>query len=403
MLTSLKRDDNVVVTDADPFSREFLADPYPRHEEMREAAPVVFLDKYNVWSVWRYEHVHAVLSDWQTYCSGAGVGISNFHKEGNWRPPSLLLETDPPMHTRARAVMSRVLSPAALRRLRDGFYQDAVRMLELLLDRGTFDAIDDLGIPYPLKVFPDAVGLAPDERENLLAYGDMAFNTMGPKNEFYNAAMARASEVISWITGRCQREALSPDGLGADVYKAADAGEVTHEEAALLVRSFLTAGVDTTVNALGNVIYCFAQNPGEWQRLREDPTRVRSAFEEVMRAESPFQAFFRTTTRKVEIGGVSIDEDEKIYISCGAANRDPRRWENPDKFDIARKTTGHVGFGAGIHGCVGQMIARLEVEMMLTAMVERVRTIEIAGKPERLIHNTLRALTKLPVTMTRST
>jgi cytochrome P450 len=120
-----------------------------------------------------------------------------------------------------------------------------------------------------------------------------------------------------------------------------------------------------------------------------------------MRFESPFQAFFRTTTHATEIAGVSIDSEEKIYVSVGAANRDPRRWERPSSFDITRRPIGQLGFGTGIHGCVGQMIARLEVEMMLTAMVERVASIELAGKPHRLLHNTLRAVTELPVQMMR--
>ena len=122
MTSILEQDDRVATSDIDPFSRAFLADPYPFHEQLREAGPVVRLTRYNVWAVTRYEHVHAILSDWQTFGSGGGVGISNFHKEANWRPPSLLLETDPPVHTRARTVMNRVLSPSNLRKLRGGFY-----------------------------------------------------------------------------------------------------------------------------------------------------------------------------------------------------------------------------------------------------------------------------------------
>jgi 4-methoxybenzoate monooxygenase (O-demethylating) len=402
MSLTLARNDRVVTSDIDPFSPEFLSDPYRFHEQLREAGPVVRLTCYDVWAVARYEQAHAMLSDWQTFGSGGGVGISNFHKEANWRPPSLLLETDPPMHTRARTVMNRVLSPANLRRLRDGFYRDAVRLLDRALEQRSFDAVAELAQPYPLKVFPDAVGIAEDERQKLLAYGDMVFNTMGPKNERYQAAMSRAAEVIPWVMQRCERAALRPDSLGAEVYRAADAGEVTHAEAALLVRSFLSAGVDTTIYALGNAVLCFAEDPEQWQRLRQDPTKVRAAFDEVMRFETPFQAFFRTTTHATEIAGVPIDSEEKIYISVGSANRDPRRWDQAARFDIARKATGHVGFGTGIHGCVGQMIARLEVEMMLTAMVERVASIEISGKPDRLLHNTLRAVTKLPVQMTRA-
>jgi 4-methoxybenzoate monooxygenase (O-demethylating) len=391
----------IVASDIDPFSSDFLSDPYPHHEQLRDLAPVVRLRRYDIWAVTRYEQVNAILNDWETFGSGGGVGLANFHKEGNWRPPSLLLETDPPTHTRARTVMNRTLAPRLLRELRDGFYREAVRLLDRALDLGSFDAVAELSQPYLLKVFPDAVGIAEDERETLLPYGNMVFNTMGPKNELYHAALAPVDKVLPWVMHRCARAALRPGSLGSEVYKYADTGEVTEAEAALLVRSFLSAGIDTTVCALGNMLLCFAENPDQWQKLRQDPTKARSAFEEVMRFETPFQCYFRTTTRPVEIAGTPIDAGEKVYVSIAADNRDPRRWQDPVRFDIARKVAGHVGFGTGIHGCVGQMIARLEMEVLLGTMLERVAAIELAGKPERLIHNTLRAVTKLPIRMTR--
>jgi hypothetical protein len=391
----------IVAWDIDPFSRDFLSDPYPHHEKLRDLAPVVRLPRYDVWAVTRYEQVNAILNDWETFGSGGGVGLANFHKEGNWRPPSLLLETDPPTHTRARTVMNRALAPRLLRELRDGFHQEAARLIDRALDLGSFDAVAELSQPYLLKVFPDAVGIAGDERETLLPYGNMVFNTMGPKNELYHAAIAPVDKVLPWVMHRCARAKLRPGSLGSEVYKYADTEEVTEAEAALLVRSFQSAGIDTTVCALGNMLLCFAENPGEWQKLRQDPAKARSAFEEVMRFETPFQCYFRTTTRPVEIAGTPIDAEEKIYVSIAAANRDPRRWQAPARFDIARKVAGHVGFGTGIHGCVGQMIARLEMEVLLGAMIERVAAIELAGEPERLIHNTLRAVTKLPLRMTR--
>lgn len=395
-------DDRMVTSEVDLFSPEFFADPYPYHEQLREAGPIVRLARYDAWAVFRHEQVQAVLNDWQTFSSGAGVGLANFHKEGNWRPPSLLLETDPPAHTRARTVMNRVLSPRNLRELREGFYRDAVRLVDRALELGSFDAVAELAQPYPLKVFPDAVGLAEDERETLLPYGNMVFNTMGPKNDFYHAALAPVEEVLPWVMQRCERSALRPGSLGAEVYKHADTGDVTEQEAALLVRSFLSAGVDTTIFALGNALLCFAEHPAEWQKLRTDPAKVRPAIEEALRFKSPFQCYFRTTTAATEIAGVPIEREEKIYVSVAAANRDPRRWAEPTRFDIERKSAGHVGFGAGIHGCVGQMIARMEIEMLLVALRERVASIELTGKPERLLHNTLRAVTKLPVKWTRS-
>jgi cytochrome P450 len=209
--------------------------------------------------------------------------------------------------------------------------------------------------------------------------------------------MANAQPVVAWIMSRCRREALAPDGLGAQIYAAADAGQLTEEEAGLLVRSFLTAGLDTTVVGLGNALFCFAQHPAEWRRLRQDPSQARAAFEEVLRYEAPVQTFFRTTTRPVEVAGVPLGEGEKVLLFLAAANRDPRRWEEPDRFDITRRATGHMAFGVGIHGCVGMAVARLEAELVLSILARKVETIELAGEPERRLNNTLRGLARLPI------
>jgi hypothetical protein len=386
------------VSDADPFSIEFFEDPHRIHEELREAGPVVWLSRYGVWAVARYAEVHAILNDWRTFCSSRGVGISDFVKEKPWRPPSLVLETDPPEHDRARAVLNRVLSPAAMKRLREGFAAAAGRKAEELAARRRFDAVADLAEAFPLSVFPDAVGLRREGREHLLPYASLAFNAFGPDNELRRRALAEAAPHVAWVTEQCQRGNLAPGGLGAQVHAAADTGEITPEEAPLLVRSLLTAGLDTTVNGIGAALYCLARFPDQWRRLREDPAALaRPAFEEAVRFESPVQTFFRTTTRSVEIGGVAVGEGEKVLMFLGAANRDPRRWPDPDRYDIARRTSGHVGFGNGVHMCVGQLLARLEGEVMLTALARRAAAIEITGEPRRRYNNTLRGLASLPV------
>jgi cytochrome P450 len=241
------------------------------------------------------------------------------------------------------------------------------------------------------------VGVPEGDRQHLITYGNMVFNGMGPRNALYAKAMANAEEVSKWVWNACQRESLTPDGLGMQIYGAADSGVLTETQCATLIRSFLSAGVDTTANAIGNALYCFARNPDQWQILRKDANLSRAAFEEVMRYESPFQTFFRTTTREVVLGEITIPADEKIMLSLGSANRDPRQWAEPDVFNIARSTIGHVGFGGGIHGCVGQMIARLELEMVLRALATRVTSIELDGEPRRMPHNTLRGFEFLPV------
>jgi cytochrome P450 len=385
------------VSAADPFSHAFLAHPYPFHEELREAGPVVWLEQYGIWTMARHEQVRDALTDWQTYCSSAGVGLSDFRKEPPWRPPSIILEADPPLHTRTRAVLTRILAPAAIQVLRETFKREAESLIARLVDKREFDGVAELAEAYPLKVFPDAVGISPAGRENLLPYGSMVFNSFGPRNDLFDQAMANAGPVREWIMSKCSRAALAPEGLGMQIFQAVDAGDLSEEEAGMLVRSFLSAGIDTTVYGLGNALYCFARYPEQWTLLRNNPSLIRGAFEEVLRFEAPVQTFFRTTTRPVEVGGVRLNEGEKVLLFLAAANRDPRRWERPDTFDAARRAAGHMTFGTGIHGCVGQAVARLESEAILTALASRVVSFELIGEPRRRLNNTLRGFDTLPL------
>ena len=385
------------VSDIDPFSAEFFEDPHRIHAALREAGPVVRLIRYEIWAVARYAEVHAMLNDWQAFSSARGVGIMDFAKEKPWRLKSLVLETDPPLHDRTRKVLNRVLSPAIMKTLSERFAGEAERLIGELTSRGEIDAITDLAEAYPLTVFPDAIGMPPENRRFLLPYGNMVFNSFGPRNAFFEAAVREAQPVLDWVQAQSQRSALAPAGFGAQIHAAADAGELTPEEAPMVVRSLLTAGVDTTVSGIGAALYCLARFPDQFRRLREDPGLTRHAFEEAVRFESPVQTFFRTTTRPVEIGGQRLGEGEKVLMFLGAANRDPRRWERPDEYDIKRPLSGHVAFGNGIHACVGQLLARLEGECVLAALARQVEAIEISGPVRRRYNNTLRGLASLPL------
>ncbi|MEV1002496.1 cytochrome P450 [Nonomuraea sp. NPDC050202] len=385
------------VLDADPFAPQTLEDPEPLHHALLAAGPVVHLTRYDVYGLARYEQVHAALTDWQSFPSGAGVGLSDFRKEKPWRPPSLLLEADPPRHDAPRAVLVKILGPRALRRLRDRWFAEAEDLVDKVLAEPEFDAVPALAQAFPLRVFPDAVGLPPDGREHLLPYGDHAFNAFGPVNDLVAKGQPRVAELSAWVNAQCRREALSPGGFGAQIWAAADHGDLTPEQAPLVVRSLLTAGVDTTVHGLAAALYAFATHPDQWRRLREQPGLARVAFDEAVRWQSPVQTFFRTADRDVTIGGSVIPEGRKILMFLGAANHDPRRWHDPDAFDLSRDPSGHVGFGMGLHQCVGQHVARLEAEALLTALARRVERLELAGTPRRHHNNTLRAWESLPV------
>jgi len=391
----------VPVLDIDPFSEAFLAEPHADHERMREAGPFVWLDKYSILATARHEQVRAVLNDHETFISGAGVGLANFRTETPFRPPSLILEADPPQHTRSRTVLARILSPKTVMQIRTAFAAEAELLVSRLVERAAagevIDAVTELAEVYPLKVFPDAVGVTPHQRENLLLYGNMVFNAFGPRNELFTKSVDKVKPVTDWIMSNCQRAQLAPGGFGEQIFQAVDSGELTEQEAPMLVRSFLSAGVDTTVNGIGNALLCLAQHPEQWAKLHADHSLARPAFEEALRYESTVQTFFRTAAHDTQVDGIAIPENQKVLTFLAAANRDPRQWPEPNRFDITRRPTGHMAFGSGIHGCVGQVVARLEGELILTALAKRVKAIEPAGAPVRRLNNTLRALASLPL------
>jgi cytochrome P450 len=396
-MTSTLRTPGPPSTDLDPFDHDSLEDPAPLHTALRDAGPVVYLNRYDVYAMARYQQVHAALTDWQGFQSAAGVGLSNFRYEMQWRPPSLLLEADPPHHDAPRTVLTKILGPRALRKLRQTWIADAHDLVDQVLTQKEFDAVTELAAAFPLRVFPDAVGIPRAGRDNLLPYGDHLFNAFGPHNDLVDKGQPRVAELSDWVNSQCTRDVLSPDGFGAQIWAATDKGDITPEQAPLVVRSLLSAGVDTTVHGLAAVLYALATNPAQWQRLRHEPALARVAFDEAVRWQSPVQTFFRTATTDINVDGTVIPDGKKILMFLGAANRDPRVWDNPDAFDLSRNPSGHVGFGMGIHQCVGQHVARLEAEALLTALTERVERLEIAGPTRRHHNNTLRAWESLPV------
>jgi 4-methoxybenzoate monooxygenase (O-demethylating) len=384
----------------DPYSNEVMSNPYPHYEEMRKAGPLVWLEKYGVCAIGNYSTCVRVLTDHDSFCSSAGVGLTNFHTETPWRKPSIILEVDPPEHSRTRRVFSRILSPKSLNKLRDRFEQEAQAMVRKLVERGECDGVHDLAEAYPLKVFADAVGLPPDGREHLLPYGDMVFNAFGPQNQRFKDCFAKLGPSIAWINEVCQRKNLSPNSFGAELYAAADAGEITEEEAGMLVRTMLSAGLDTTIFTIGNALACFSQNPDQWTIVRDNPALARQSIEEVLRYDSTFHSFYRTTTRPVVLEGVSLDKDQKVLVFVASANRDASHWPGADTFDVQRKLGANLAFGTGIHGCAGQMIARMEAEIVLRALVSQVERIELIGEPELHFNNTVRGYSSLPLRLT---
>lgn len=386
--------------DLDPFSEEVLNDPFAAYASIRDAGPVVYLDRYRCYAVARHAEVRAVLRDWQQFSSAlGGIGLGDIREPGAWRPAGPIVEADPPDHTRVRGLLNRLLSPAVIRTWKEAFDREADEMVERLVEAGSFDGVKDVAEYFVYTAFPRVVGLAPTEglHEKLSLVGELNFDGLGPRNERFLETERKVQAILPWYTKSYQRENMLPGGFGELIYQAGDAGEIDPAVCPGLLHSFLRGGMDTTVSAIGSVLEHFATKPGQWEMVRADPALARAAIEETVRLDAPITSLFRTTTRDVELAGAHIPADTKVQVFLGAANRDPRFWERPDEFDITRSTLGHVAFGFGVHTCVGQMIARMEGEAVVKAFARRASSIELAQPAVRRINNTLRSLASLPL------
>jgi cytochrome P450 len=382
------------VSDIDPYAVEHLCDGTAFRNLLHDEAPLVWLRRYGIWATGRHVELTSIFRDHGNFCSSRGVGLQDFQKEKPWRPPSLVLEVDPPEHTRTRKVLSNVLAPAVLADLKPYFESEADRLVKSALTKQNIDGVRDLAIAFPLRAFPHAVGLAASNNTPLLDYGNLVFNMLGPANEISDQAAANAATVLPWIADQCARENLVDGGLGQAIY--ADP-TVTDEEAGMLVRSLLSAGLDTTVIALGNALACFARHPDQWQALKNDHRLVKPAFDEVLRYASPIHTFYRTASADTDVSGIRISEGHKVLLHIESANRDPRKWSDADRFDITRRPTGQAAFGIGIHACVGRHLAALEAEVFFHALLKHVETIEPDGEIVPDPNNTLRGLASLPL------
>ena len=366
-------------------------------DRLRELAPAVKLARENITLLTRYEHVAAGLRDWKTFSSASRP----WHDPHSVRP-ELLLVDDPPKHTAVRAVVAAALSPKALARMGEAFRADAEALISALKHKSgaLIDAVAEISRPFVYKVLPDLIGIPAEGREYMYAFGNMVWATLGPVNELFHEAMKDTGPVIEWVERCCSRQNLAPGSLGMQMFLAADRGEVTQEEAKLLVGILLSAAADTTVMTLANAIRAFALFPDQYRLVRADRSLVRAAFEESLRWDSPSRMAGRITTREVEIEGVVLPQGERCGLMFGAANRDPRQWLKPEQFDVRRDNRAHLGWGQGVHACVGRVLAGLEADALLGAVARHIQAFEPAGEPEPWMTTIGHGPEKLPVRFT---
>jgi cytochrome P450 len=362
----------------DIFSRDSVRQARAVDDALREFSPVVRLQDGTV-MIARHASVTSGLADWRTYSSTSRP----WHDRNSVRP-EILLTDDPPRHTHVRAAMAKALSPALLERMRASFERDAATIVRDVLAREgqVIDAVADISQRFVYKALPDAFGMRVQGREHMYGFSHMVWATLGPENELFHEAMIDIEPVLAWIGQCCNRENLAPDGIGMAIYQLADERLITQDEAKLLAQTVLAAGADTTVLTMANTLRAFALFPDEYQKLRADPQLVRNAFDESLRWDSPSRMAGRITTRDVDIEGFKVPAGQRVGLMFAAANRDPRAWRDPDCYQISRDLKKQIGWGYGVHACVGRAFAQLEAHSLLSEVARQVDRLEMAGEPE---------------------
>ena len=376
----------------DLFSDDVLADPYPVYAELRELGPIVRMTRHGFLAATRYAEVRAILNDPEHFVSGRGVG---FNAAFNEVRATSIIASDPPRHTMLRSVVGDRLGPRALKDVEALIRGRAMDLVAEMARRQTFDAITDFGEVFPVQVVGELIGLPADSRSQLLRWANGAFNAYGPESDRTSSGLQAIAEQFDYIRTVATRDQLAPGSMGAAVYEAADAGLIPEEYCLPLLSAYLTAGMDTTVNALGSMLLLLGQDPDQWQELCAEPTLAPSVINEVLRLESPAQHFSRVAAERVEVAGVTIEAGERVAVMYASANRDERQYPDPDRFDIRRNPAGHLAFGSGLHVCAGQSLAKMELRAVLDALMEQVGAISV-GEPVRKVNNVLRGLARLP-------
>jgi cytochrome P450 len=378
------------------FDPVFKADPYPTYARLRSSAPVhraTLPDGRGVWLITRYEDILAVLKD------------ERFVK--NWRsaltpeqraeiPPipevmkplsQNMLDTDPPDHERLRALVSKAFTPRLIERMRPRVQAIADGLLDAVQDRGGMDLIDDYAFPLPITVIAELLGVPAEDRNNFREWSDAAVSGNASQEYLEEILIPHMQAFTDYLRALFEEKHANPrDDLVSALVQAEEAGDKLSEDELLgMVFLLLVAGHETTVNLIGNGVLALLQHPDQLRKLKDDPSLIKPAVEELLRYDGPVETSTERFAREdVDMGRTVIPRGEMVLVVLAAADHDPERFSDPDNLDITRTDNRHLAFGKGVHHCLGAPLARMEGQIAISTLLRRMPNLRLKGSPESL-------------------
>jgi cytochrome P450 len=391
----------------DPLSPAFIADPYPFYRRLREEAPVSKAPQ-GYWLLTRYDDVAFSMRD-RRFGKDYEGNITRRYGENRMGEAVIanlartMLVLDPPDHTRLRGLVTKAFTARRVADMRPRIRKLVDEQIDRVIDQGEMDVIRDLAHRLPVIVICDMLGIPEEHRAGFLLGSSVSGRVLDPvpmtreELDMANQATAMGNAYFDQLCELRRRE--PQDDLTTELVRAEEAGDrLSGEELRANIGLLFGAGHETTANLIGNGLLALHRAPDQWQRLKDDPSLIPGAIEELLRFDSSVQMTGRVTSTEVEVGGVTLPAGESVLMLLGAANRDPAQYADPDRLDVGRQNVRPMSFGGGIHHCLGAQLARLEAELAFTALIERLPSLELPEKdtPDWRHTFTLRGLRRLP-------
>ena len=353
----------------------FLENPFPFYEIGRRMSPL-YVENMNLWMAFGYDECLAILRDNAQWKSGPPPAMLADPSAGQ---PSLL-GSDPPRHTRLRALVSQAFTPRMVEQLEPRLRQIAAELLDEVLAAGECDLVETLSYPLPVIAIAEILGVEPEKRSRFKVWSDEVVATLGGPDQDGAPREIRPEtfeEMREYFGALCDDRRQNPrsDLISGLVQAEMDGQKLSFDELLQMLILLLVAGNETTTNLIGNAVQEFIAHPDQLARVEADHSLIPSALEEVLRINSPVQATVRRAKQEFEFNGKQISEDQQIVVWLAAANRDPAQFVDPLTFDVTRSPNRHLAFGMGIHFCLGAPLARLEAKIAIEELLKRMRNI----------------------------